>query len=260
MTPTISPEKSRHLLARYEIWNDRFLYLAVAWREDSQIYTAHHICRMASFDSNPTALNELEGTVIQHDLVYAAWREDITEVTMPLPRNTFVKTPEYLSELSKPDLINAEINILELLSKTPHPNVCKYYGCIRDGAYVMGICLQKLEFTLAELVEGRDDKLPTLDEARIVSDVKAGLDFLHSLGLVHDDINPGNIMLDDGGCAVIIDFDSCVPLGSQSRGGTPGWSTFPKIAEIQNDEHGLDLVAKFIRGEYDGQDFEAFDM
>lgn len=148
MTPTISPEKSRHLLARYEIWNDRFLYLAVAWREDSQIYTAHHTCRMASFDSNPTALNELEGTVIQHDLVYAAWREDITEVTMPLPRNTFVKTPEYLSELSKPDLINAEINILELLSKTPHPNVCKYYGCIRDGAYVMGICLQKVIFNL----------------------------------------------------------------------------------------------------------------
>ena len=88
----------------------------------------------------------------------------------------------------------------------------------------------------------------------------AGLDFLHSIGLVHDDINPHNIMLDDGGRAVIIDFDSCVPLGSRSRGGTPGWSTLPTTVEIKNDEHGLDLVAKFLRGEYDCQDFEAFGM
>ena len=99
-----------------------------------------------------------------------------------------------------------------------------------------------------------------LDEERIVSDVMAGLAFLHSIGLVHDDINPHNIMLDDGGRAVIIDFDSCVPLGSRSRGGTPGWSTLPTTAEIKNDEHGLDLVAKSLRGEYDGQDFEAFGM
>ena len=111
---------------------------------------------MATFDSNPTALSELKGTVLSNDLVYATWRQDITEVMTPLPSNTFVKTPDYLSELSRLDLINAEINILELLSKTPHPNICKYYGCIRDGAYIAGICLQKLELTLAELVKGKD--------------------------------------------------------------------------------------------------------
>ena len=56
-------------------------------------------------------------------------------------------------------------------------------------------------------------RLPPLNKERIVSDVMAGLDFLHGIGLVHDDISPQNIMLDDGGRAVIIDFDSCVPLG-----------------------------------------------
>jgi len=113
---------------------------------------------MVTFDSNPTALSELEGTVLSNDLVYAAWQQDIMEVMMPLPSTTFVKAPDYLSELSKLDLINAEINTLELLSKTPHPNICKYYGCICDGVYIAGICLQKLGFTLAELIEGRDNQ------------------------------------------------------------------------------------------------------
>ena len=161
MTSTTSPEKSRQLLARHEVWDDKafeFLYLTVAWKEDSQIYAAHYANRMATLDSNPTALSELEGTVLSNDLVYAAWRQDITEVMTPLPSNTFVKTPDYLSESPKHDLINAEINILELLSKTPHPNICKYYGCIRDGAYITGICLQKLEFTLAEYVKGRHNQ------------------------------------------------------------------------------------------------------
>ena len=67
-------------------------------------------------------------------------------------------------------------------------------------------------------------------------------------------------MLDDDGHAIIIDFDSCASIGAKSRGGTPGWSKNPKIAEVANDEHGFNLVASYIRGEYDGQDYEGFDM
>lgn len=67
-------------------------------------------------------------------------------------------------------------------------------------------------------------------------------------------------MLDDDGHAIIIDFDSCASSGTKSRGGTPGWSTSPNIAEVANDEHGFNLVARFIWGQYDGQDFAAFGM
>ena len=45
---------------------------------------------------------------------------------------------------------------------------------------------------------------PPFDVDLVFSDIKAGLDFLHSLGLVHDDINPRNVMLDDDGHAIII--------------------------------------------------------
>ena len=59
-------------------------------------------------------------------------------------------------------------------------------------------------------------------------------------------------MLDNQGRAVIIDFDSCTKPGEKSRGGTYGWSKSPEMAAIENDEYGLELIERFIHGEYDG--------
>ncbi|KAK6814583.1 hypothetical protein RU639_009524 [Aspergillus parasiticus] len=39
--------------------------------------------------------------------------------------------------------------------------------------------------------------------------ILAAIKHLHSLGLVHNDINSANIMLDEDGTLILIDFDSC---------------------------------------------------
>ncbi|KAF8907727.1 hypothetical protein CPB84DRAFT_1768658 [Gymnopilus junonius] len=33
--------------------------------------------------------------------------------------------------------MNAEIDILEMLSKKPHPNIVEYPGCFRDGDCIL---------------------------------------------------------------------------------------------------------------------------
>lgn len=46
--------------------------------------------------------------------------------------------------------------------------------------------------------------------------VEMGIRHLHSLGLIHNDINPSNVMIDestDKDTSIIIDFDSCRPVG-----------------------------------------------
>lgn len=49
------------------------------------------------------------------------------------------------------------------------------------------------------------------------------MDYLHSLGLAHNDINPDNIMVRDGE-PVLIDFGSCQPFGARLQSlGTRGW-------------------------------------
>ncbi|KAH8754189.1 hypothetical protein F5883DRAFT_382254, partial [Diaporthe sp. PMI_573] len=55
--------------------------------------------------------------------------------------------------------------------------------------------------------------------------IEAAAKHLHSIGLAHNDISPSNIMFDNTGQAVLIDLDSCAPLGnSLTKGGlVTGW-------------------------------------
>lgn len=53
----------------------------------------------------------------------------------------------------------------------------------------------------------------------VKKEILAAIKHLHSLGMVHNDINPANIMLDEDGTLILIDFDSCRYIG-ESLGNT----------------------------------------
>jgi serine/threonine protein kinase len=96
---------------------------------------------------------------------------------------------------------------------------------------------------------------PTLNHAAILDGISKGLTFLHeTLGLVHNDINLANIMLDDAGDPVIIDFDSCIPVGEEmglsGKAGTFGWTIElrPTIGLPENDIYGLKQIGEFMKG------------
>lgn len=86
-----------------------------------------------------------------------------------------------------------------------HPNVITVYDEGRDGddAYMV------MEFvrgrTLRDLVAQRGP-LPAHEAARLVSQVAAALDAAHAVGLVHCDVKPANVIVDDQGRAKLADF------------------------------------------------------
>lgn len=66
--------------------------------------------------------------------------------------------------------------------------------------------------------ESRSARDETKDYSGVLEGVERGIRHLHSLRVVHNDINPSNIMLDDADVAIIIDFESCRRVGENLEG------------------------------------------
>lgn len=79
--------------------------------------------------------------------------------------------------------------------------------------------------------------------------LKRGLDHLHNLGIIHNDIKTTNVRLDESLQPVIIDFDSALPEGEpMTSAGTPGWLCSSKVSSKSNDLFGLGMLAKWLDG------------
>lgn len=93
-----------------------------------------------------------------------------------------------------------------ILGSLDHPNIVKLYG--------FGNGTQK--YIVTEYIEGRplhaftssELKPPTSKAIDIVSQIAAGLDYAHSMGVSHNDLHPKNIVLGDNGIVKIVDFGS----------------------------------------------------
>ncbi|KAI1188008.1 kinase-like domain-containing protein [Nemania serpens] len=141
-----------------------------------------------------------------------------------------------------------EARIYEKLRLHPHKNIVQYHGCMAENGMFHAICLDRYPATLQE----REENLSEAEKKRIVQEIRDGVAHLHSIGLVHNDLNPRNIMIAEDGTAVIIDFDSCRPTGERMgpKGATPGWdlSTPGEYATPQNDLHNLDQIEQSLLG------------
>ncbi len=139
-----------------------------------------------------------------------------------------VKTPKSEVPISF-EIIREEANILKVISTpTPHENIVAFVDWIPSypalvQEYVPGPSLDK--------VYGK--RRARKEEAvRLVLGVLSALNRMHSLGLVHGDVKPNNIMMPRPLVPVLIDMGSAKRAGSTSLAGTPGWSS-PEFMEGQ---------------------------
>ena len=142
-------------------------------------------------------------------------------------------------------LLLHEAEVCEILRASPHPNIAQYLGCIVENDGIMGLCFVKYGMNLYERVT-KDSR--HFDTNLILRGIQEGIWHLHSLGLIHCDINPANIVV-DGYTLVIVDFDSCPPNGEKLgiKGGTPGWTREDfEFARPENDEYGLTKIRDFL--------------
>ncbi|KAL9095840.1 MAG: hypothetical protein Q9165_001837 [Trypethelium subeluteriae] len=175
---------------------------------------------------------------------------NFTQAPQLSPQSFYIKQPSLLyygdspasTELST--LIMHEAEMCEILRKSPHRNIVEYHGCLVDDGRITGLCFMKYGFNLMELV--KDAR--SFDRALCLKSVRLGIEHLHSLGMIHCDINPTNI-LSNGTDFVIGDFDSCTVEGEELglKAGTRGWTRDDcETAKQEIDLYGLSLIEQFL--------------
>ena len=183
--------------------------------------------------------------------IYPTYHKNLLKAQDSILPNCYIKRP-VLSTYDNPsdaqvlkNLMMAEIEVYEILRSSPHPNIAEYLGCLVMGdGNIHGVCITRYETTLSDLV---DQNPLSVDIQGCVDGIRKGIEHLHSLGLAHNDINPLNVMVDNGE-PVVIDFDSCVKEGGKLlKRETINWSLVDmKMSSKENDYYGLGLIEKWL--------------
>lgn len=204
--------------------------------------------------SKPINVNELDKIRIPSEHIHPVADPSFTRAPEPLPSTSYVKQrcllyyesfhdhTEYLDETL------SEIHVCEDLRQNPHPNLAKYLGCVvnKEGR-ISGLVFVRYPITLDQMLK---DGTP-FDRQRCLSGIKAGIGHMHGLGLIHNDINPTNIMMDGVGDdmkPIVIDFDSCKKEGDK-LGPKFGWTVDDEYAKRENDEYGISKIREALFGE-----------
>ena len=110
--------------------------------------------------------------------------------------------PEIAAERTIVERFRNEIKIARRIT---HKNVCRVYDLHEEG----GRLFLSMEYVPGEDLKSlvrRKGRLSVAEAVSIVAQVCEGLAEAHGLGVVHRDLKPQNIMIDEGGRAKVMDF------------------------------------------------------
>ncbi len=126
----------------------------------------------------------------------------------------------------------------QLLQSLSHPNIVRAHEYDRDGdtafftmEYLSGLSLDSVLSAHSEVVLERAHAL------LIIRDVTAALDHAHSRGVVHGDLNPGNIFITNDGEVRVLDFGAAhtpnpIPSVTEAAWDATAYAT-PRYASCQ---------------------------
>ena len=147
-----------------------------------------------------------------------------------------IKTPRY--DTAHDAMTNIEKLTLEdtVLRQLNHPNIVKYLDMFT---------YDDIPHLVVEYIEG--DNLfdvfsrDPADESRVIKwggQILGALEHIHRFGIIHRDVNPGNIMLKPDDNVVIIDFGTAKPVNLEGLTvvKTPGFEVPEQVATGYADE------------------------
>ena len=115
---------------------------------------------------------------------------------------------------NQPEFVQRFLQEAQVASRLDHANIVTIYdiGTLEDGRPF--IALQLVEGVTLETLIEQQAPLPPAQAIDVLRQAASALDYLHSSGLVHRDVKPGNILVDANGRAMLTDFGIALALDS----------------------------------------------
>ncbi|MBL9040277.1 MAG: protein kinase [Myxococcales bacterium] len=135
------------------------------------------------------------------------------------------------------------------VAKLSHPNVVQVYDFGRDDDGNPYFVMELLPGRSLDSLLKESGPLPPLKVADVLRQAAEGLTAAHAVGIVHRDIKPHNLMLDDSGRVKLVDFGIARDLASTeeltSTQATPGTMHYmaPEVLSGQPADARADIYA-----------------
>lgn len=187
---------------------------------------------------------------IPNENIYPIFEGNLTtfDATTISGKNCFLKQPnidvhEKSALVTKHALAEAQIN--EALLMHPHPNLGTYLGCVVHEGRLVGLAFPKHVETMSERINNArkagSNHFPVEQGEAWMHSIESAARHLHSLGYAHNDISACNIMFDRSDVPILIDLDSCTPLGEKlTKGGLVGGWRGPWFSKEQFEESSVE--------------------
>lgn len=232
MTPQITSwEDLDHASEDYNPETGEFQYTSFAIVTDETVYVGQLNARKTdiSFQQLTSGLNSVPDEVIFPEYPSSP-DAHLTRAPEVLPDNVYIKQPwlsvyaiykQYNSLHTLRQSLLDEAQTMQFLSEHPHPHIIRYHGCLVKRGYITGLVLDRHPSDLETYLK---NGLGSMHKEPFMEALESAIYHLHSLGWAHNDLNPGNILVDASGMPVLIDFDSCLEIGQKlPTRGTEGW-------------------------------------
>jgi alpha-tubulin suppressor-like RCC1 family protein len=167
------------------------------------------------------------------------------EVAIKLVRAKFIEDDEALARFAREARFVAQLD---------HPNIVPMHEVLDLGSAGIALVMGHISGRTLKQVVQEDKPLPADRVESVLRDIAAALGAAHAMGIVHRDVKPENIFVDDTGRALLADFGVARSMTSDTQLtmtgvaiGTPAYMAPEQIDGIELDGRGdiysLGLVA-----------------